>query len=453
VSDDERPEGSIRLAVALRVLLPFAFGYYLSYLARNINAVIAPDLVAELGLTAASLGLLTSVYFFTFSAFQLPLGVLLDRYGPRRVESSLLLIAACGAVVFALSDSILGLASGRALIGLGVSACLMASFKANTMWFAAEKLPLVNGCIMTAGGLGALSATAPVEALLELTGWRGVFLGFAALAALAAVLLFFVVPRRDEESTANNAQSLSDAVAGVRTVFSSRAFWRVVPISTANQSAFLAMQGLWAGPWFSDVGGLDRDSTAVRLLWIAMAMVVGFFTTGAIAERLARLGVSTMQVVMSFTLLFILVQIGLIFGPAEWATVLWCLFGYFGTSGVLFYAHLAQVFPTGLAGRVITGVNVFAFGGAFLAQWGMGEVIERFPGAASGSYLELGYQLAFGVILALQCLGFLWVFLLNDRVPVAASSSGGARAATVGAELSVVFGTALLAAAAFLFLF
>lgn len=118
---------SSRLLV--RLFAPFAFGYFLSYLFRTVNAVIAPDLARDLGLQPASLGLLTAAYFLAFAAFQLPLGVLLDRFGPRRVEAGLLLVAAAGALVFARAESLGGLIAGRALIGFGVSSCLMAAFK------------------------------------------------------------------------------------------------------------------------------------------------------------------------------------------------------------------------------------------------------------------------------------------------------------------------------------
>jgi cyanate permease len=409
------PPPPLGTAVALRVFLPFAIGYYFSYLARNVNAVIAPDLVAELALSAESLGLLTSVYFLTFAAFQLPLGVLLDRYGPRRVESALLLCAAAGSAVFAASDGIAGLTLGRALIGLGVSACLMASFKANTLWFHPQKLPLVNGCIMTAGGLGALSATAPVEALLGLTGWRGIFVLFAVFSGLAAVLLFTVVPRRPEESRGAPGEGLAEALDGVRRVFTSRVFWRVVPTSTLNQAAFLAMQGLWAGPWFIDVAGMERDEAAAHLLWIALAMVAGFFTLGAFTERLARRGVSTIAVATGLVTAFLAVQVGIVFAPVAIATPLWIAFGYFGTCGILFYAHLTQAFPSGLSGRVVTGLNVFAFGGAFAAQWGMGAVIEQWPGEVAGSYRAEGYRAAFGAVLALEVAALAWLALWRAR--------------------------------------
>ncbi len=172
--------------IVLTVLTPFGLGYYLSYLVRTVNVIIAPALVADFSLGAADLGLLTSVYFIVFAAFQVPLGVLLDRYGPRRVQAALLLIAALGGAMFAVGESFTMLAVARGCIGLGVSGCLMGAFKANVMWWPRERLALVNGCTVAFGSFGALSATVPVEMLLQAIGWRGIFALIAA-ATLAQV--------------------------------------------------------------------------------------------------------------------------------------------------------------------------------------------------------------------------------------------------------------------------
>ena len=137
----------------VRVFVPFACGYYLSYLYRTVNAVISPDLVRDLGVDANELGLLTSAYFLAFASFQIPLGVLLDRMGPRRVDAGLLAIAGLGALVFAQSDAFAGLVLGRALIGLGVSAALMASMKAFTLWFPLSRFASLNGYLPT-GSIG-----------------------------------------------------------------------------------------------------------------------------------------------------------------------------------------------------------------------------------------------------------------------------------------------------------
>ncbi len=158
-----------------RIYLPLALGYAISYFYRNANAIIEVDLVRDLGLGPSDLGLLTSVYFISFAAFQLPLGVLLDRYGPSRTESILLLFAALGSILFAQAESLSGLIVGRLLIGLGVSACLMAAFKAYVLWFSSQSLAMINGLQMVAGGLGALLATIPLQNALSYTDWRGVF--------------------------------------------------------------------------------------------------------------------------------------------------------------------------------------------------------------------------------------------------------------------------------------
>src|SRR5438874_12949942 len=180
----------------LVVFCPFAAGYFLSFFFRNVNAIISKDLAAEFSLTPADLGFLTSMYLLAFAAFQLPLGVLLDRYGPRRVVAALLLSAAAGALVFALARDLGTLSLGRALIGLGVSAGLMGAIKAFSLWFPLARLATMNGLIIAIGGIGAMSATAPAQALIGPFGWRALFMGLAVLSAVAAGAIFFLVPEK-----------------------------------------------------------------------------------------------------------------------------------------------------------------------------------------------------------------------------------------------------------------
>ena len=187
------------------VLLPFAAGYYLSYLFRSINALIASDLVTELHIDARGLGLLTSVYFLVFAAVQLPFGALLDRYGPKTIQSALLLLASSGALIFALADGLIGLIVGRAVLSLGVALALMAGFKAIVLWFPSERIVLVNGWYVTLGALGAVTATAPAELIVQSWGWRGLFALLAGLSALAALLLLLAAPECHLNSPARKA--------------------------------------------------------------------------------------------------------------------------------------------------------------------------------------------------------------------------------------------------------
>ncbi len=389
----------------LRVFIPFAMGYFLSYLYRVVNAVIAPDLVRDLGVDAANLGLLTSAYFLAFASFQLPLGILLDRYGPRRAEAGLLLFAAAGAFIFASADGILGLIVGRAFIGLGVSACLMAALKAYVIWVPSERLTLINGFQMAAGGFGALSATVPVEAALQFTDWRGVFTVLAVLTLIASAAIFFVVPERQGS---HSGEALGDQVRGIGRVYSSPLFWRVVPLTVTTQGSFMAIQSLWAGPWLRDIGGLERAAVADHLLLMAAAMVVGFIVIGAAAERLGRIGIRPITVGAIGMSAFIAAQAVIVSGWSGAVLPMWLLFGFFGTAGILPYAGLSQSFPPDLAGRVITAINVMVFTCAFLSQWGIGVIIDQWPETAGGGYDPAGYMAGFGVVLALQVLSLLW---------------------------------------------
>ena len=395
----------MNLTLRLKIFLPFALGYFLSYLYRSINAVLAPNLVADIGVDPSDLGLLTSVYFITFAAFQLPLGVLLDRYGPRRIEAALLVVAGAGAIVFGQATTLSGLVIGRGLIGLGVSACLMAAFKAFVLWFRKEQLAQINGFQMAAGGLGALAATAPVEMALAVTDWRGVFTGLGVMTFAVAAVLFFVVP---EKEGGEHDAPFSDQLRGIGRVFTSLTFWRIAPWATLNQATFLSIHGLWAGPWLRDVAGFERVAVAGTLSWLAVAMVVGFVLFGTVARRLGGSGVPTMTVAVAGMGSFIGVLLLLVGQMKTFAVLLWLLFGFFGTSSILCYAALSQAFPAHLAGRVNTALNLLVFIAAFTAQWGTGGIIEYWTMSTAGGYNPEGYRIAFGVMLCLQVAAWGW---------------------------------------------
>ena len=404
---------SLALGKNLRVFIPFALGYFLSYLYRVVNAVLAPDLASELGIGPSELGLLTAAYFITFAAFQLPLGVLLDRFGPRKIESFLLIFAAAGAFVFSRAESVSGLVIGRALIGFGVSACLMAAFKAFVLWFRRERLPLINGIQMAAGGFGALTATTPVEAALGVTDWRGIFFILSIITLAVAAAVFFVVPEKKIEQ---HGDSIKEQIQGIIQVFSSLTFWRIAPLTVMSQAAFLAIQGLWSGPWLRDVAGFERDMIARVLLMIAVAMVTGFILMGAAAERLSRLGIKPIVIAVAGMTAFMITQGLLTLEVTSWSRTLWVLFGIFGTTGIIPYAVLSQSFPLHLSGRVNTGVNLLVFIAAFSAQWGIGAIINLWPGTAAGGYAPAGYQAGFAMMLCLQVIALLWFVAASIRM-------------------------------------
>ncbi|HEX6828670.1 MAG TPA: MFS transporter [Burkholderiales bacterium] len=394
----------------LAVLLPFACGYFVSYLFRTVNAVIAPDLVGDFGLSARDLGLLTSAYFASFALFQLPLGILLDRYGPRRVNAGLLLLAAAGAALFGASGGFTGLFLARALIGLGVSACLMSSIKAFVLWFPLKRLPALTGAIMFSGGLGALAATAPVEAAAAVAGWRGVFFTLAALALVVAVAVFLVVPERPLPGPRH---TLGEQLQGLREVFANRRFWQVTLAAMLTQSTFMSVQGLWAGPWFHDVAGLERAGVANHLLFIALSTMTGALLFGNAAAWLSGHGIPVIRVFAAGLAGALLAQAAIVAGGLGAPTAAWMVYGLFISSSTLSYTVLSQHFPRHLAGRVNTALNLMVFVCAFSSQWGIGAVINLWP-VRDGHYHPSGYQAGFGLFLALQAAA--WVWLVVDEV-------------------------------------
>jgi MFS family permease len=391
--------------IYLRLFLPFGFGYLLSYLFRTVNAVIAPDLVRDLGLDPASLGLLTSAYFLAFAALQLPVGLLLDRFGPRRVEAGLLLVAAAGALLFSRAEGLGELLLARALIGAGVAACLMAAFKAFALWFSAERLALANGVQMVSGGIGALSATAPVEFALKFTDWRGVFMVVSVLTLLAAGLIFLLVPER---SGIHSGEPFGRQLAAIGQVYGNREFWRLAPWALSAQAAYLSLIGLWVGPWLRDVGHLDRAGVATTLMGVALAMTIGYLGFGALADWFGRRGVTTQQVANWGMGLFMLVQLLILTLPEFSPRLLWLLFGLFGSACILPYAVISRIFPAQLTGRANTALNLLVFLAAFSAQWLVGVVIGLWPEQAGGGYHPAGYQVGFGLLLGGQLLAVFW---------------------------------------------
>lgn len=392
-------------ALAVRVLAPFAAGYFLSFLFRTVNAVLAPHISRAVHLDAATLGLMTAMYFLTFGSFQLPLGLLLDRFGPRRVEAALLLFAAAGAGAFAVAEVAETLVLGRALVGLGVSACLMAALKANVQWYPADRLPLMNGIILSAGGLGAVAATAPVQAALAVTDWRGIYAALAVITLAVAALLFTVVP--DRAAAAAPAEGLRAQLREIAGIFRDRRFLRVMPVGALAMGGFLAIQGLWAGPWLRDVAGQGPDGVAAGLTVMAAGMAAGFLLMGVIAERLARRGVSVAVVGGVGMALFWLTLVAMTLGWRAAPLVLCAAFGFFGAASSLMYAVVAQLYPPHLAGRATTSINLTMFLTAFVLQWGLGAVIGQWPKGETGWPAE-AFTVALAIPAVLLAAALLW---------------------------------------------
>jgi MFS family permease len=384
--------------------LCFAAAYFLSYLYRTVNAVISPELTTSLGVSASSLGLLTSAYFVAFAAMQLPAGMLLDRFGPRRVEPVLLTLAGCGALAFAASESLDGLVMGRALIGAGVSVCLMAPLKGIATWYPAERQASLAGWMMVAGGLGALASTAPLAAALSVVSWRGIFVGLAVATFAAAVAILLLVP--DTPRQAQRA-SLGQQWAGVRSIFRSPRFWWLAPLGSLSMGSFMAIQGLWSVPWLMQVNGYGRAVAADHLLLVGIVVLGGYLGLGFFATALARYGVGARHI-FAFGFGLNMLMLALIVSGALSSTYLaWALYGLGSAANVLGFTVLSEGFPPELTARANTALNLFTFTASFAMQWGIGLVADA-AGATFGVDAAGGLRFAFSLVVIAQALAYAW---------------------------------------------
>ena len=387
----------------LRIYPAFAAGYLLSYLFRSVNAVISPELSRDLSLNPSSLGLLTSAYFLAFGVAQLPVGMLLDRYGPRRVEPVLLGIAAIGALLFAHADTLPGLAFARAVIGLGVCACLMAPLKAVATWFPRERQASLSGWVMVAGGLGTLIATTPLEMALRVAGWRTIFVVLGALTFVVAIVIAWRVPDIPRPLHASGFRAQWTIV---HNVLRSARFWWIAPLAAVFMGSFFAIQGLWAVPWLMDVAGETRSGAVRHLLWMAVVILTGFAALGYFGTRLAQRGVHARHLYAAGFGLGI-AALAAIFLRLPGGYLWWGLYGLGSAANVLGFTVLNEGFGKELAGRTNTTLNLVMFGGSFVAQWGIGLVAET-AATHLGFSMVSGLRLAFALVIAGNLLAFAW---------------------------------------------
>ncbi len=414
--------GFIKGALAARVFLCFASAYLLSYAFRSINAVIAPALVGEVGLSNADLGLLSSAYFLSFASLQLPLGIWLDKYGSRRTESALLLFAAVGAAVFASSSSLAGLWIGRALIGVGVSACLMAPFKAYRQWFAPERQSQLASWMLVAGTSGALAATVPVNAALPLVGWRGVFWIMSGMIIAAAAAIFFLL-KKVEATHLSAAPSAPHATGqtdnkGYAYIFGNPYFRRMALLGMVNHGSFIALQTLWAGPWMITVLGMDKTQTA-RILFIfnlcllCTYLMLSWWAPRHVAQG-GSSGIPALRVIAIGLAGTIAAQVAMLMTSASWSWMLSIVLAICITVTTLVQTAVSLSFPSALAGRANSAYNLLLFVGAFIAQWGVGLLIDVFEnyGASPADAMRM----AFALCVACQALA-LSRFFVNRTEP------------------------------------
>jgi len=256
------------------------------------------------------------------------------------------------------------------------------------------------------GGLGALTASVPLEFTLRYYDWRQIFSALAAATlALAAVFALFVPvhpgPRR--------ATPLRELFAGLGAVVRDAAFWRIALCVGANQCAVLALFTLWITTWLRDVAGYDRAAAAGTLAWVAVALSAGYLFFGRLADARARKGRSTLPLLAGGVAASLACLALITLGVTSGAAFLWMACIFFGTGSTLSHSIATRRFPIEMAGRVNTALNTFTFMGVFIGQWASGAILSLWPPTATG-YEPRAYFYAFGTLWLVQAAGLVWLW-------------------------------------------
>ena len=380
---------------SILIFCVFAFGFFISNLLRSITATLTPILTTEFDLSAGNLGLLAGGYFIGFSIMQIPVGLLLDKHGPKKIISFFLVIAVIGTLSFALAKTFTGLLISRVFIGVGVSACMMGPLTGYRVWFAEKYQQRANSWMLMVANLGFVSSTLPVQILLPEIGWRLIFGLIAMLILLSIALILIFIPswpKTDKTLKKENFSALSE-------IWKNKFFISLIPIAFINYGGIQAIQTLWAGPWMLEVVGYSPIQSATGLFWINITMLIAFLFWGYVLPKIESFGIDSIKILkvglpISYLVLFMIIYLGQKAGAT--------LFAFYILASIvisLTQPAIALTFEKNFAGKALTSFNVFLFSGTFFMQWGIGLIIDFCT--YLGLERVLSYQVSFFCFLLL----------------------------------------------------
>jgi len=373
--------------------------YILSMFHRVSNAVMAPNLIQDLGLDAETLGMLGGAFFYSFALLQIPLGPMLDRIGPRIVLTSSALIGALGAFLFAFGDSYPSAFLGRVLIGAGMASILMGSLKVFTLRFSLNKFATLMGTLTSVGTLGSILAASPLAYLTSTIGWRLTFMIAGGITGVLAFLTFWILgeERKNQKSldSTSPAQPEIKIQQSFRLIISSLTFWQIGTVAFFRFGVYMGLQGLWLGPYLMDIKGYSPVQTGNLLILLAIGAIVGGPIAGQFSDRIFNnsKGVALWGLGLYALSLLPLIGIFRIQNPL-WYGVIFFSNGFLGAFGMVIYSHAKSLFPIAISGTVMTWVNFFTMAGAAVFMPFLGKVIQSFP-RIGNSYPAEAYHLSF----------------------------------------------------------
>lgn len=382
--------------------------YIFVYFDRVAPAVVAPELMKEFGLTATSLGILSSMYFYPYAAMQIPSGILSDYLGPRFSVGTFFIIAAIGTALFGLAQSFGTIIFGRFLMGVGVAVVWIPCMRILANWFRPNEFSTLTGTMLTIGNAGAVLASAPLAFLVGLVGWRPSFFWLGGFMLLIAALNFIILRNKPQDknyptvSEIDGVDYYSTASAekvsfseNVKKLFGMRNYWLIAIYAFVIYGTVMGFQGLWFIPYVQHIYGLPKQEAANMLMFWPIGMAVGCFSIGWASDRLLK---SRRKASLYGMIIYVLTWIPVVAWPGSIPVQVFYpllfVMGFFCGAYVPNYAHIAEGQPHSFIATANGMLNIWYFVGGALYQAVMGVILDYY-GKVNDKFPVEAYQMAF----------------------------------------------------------
>ena len=391
--------------------------FFLSQFYRVSNAVIAPQLLNDLLIDTRGLGLLSASFFYAFALTQIPIGLLLDKIGPRSMMTALSAMGIFGAVIFSWADSMTLGVTGRVLLGVGMACNLMGTYKLLTLWFSPKAFATLAGIVVALGTAGNMLATTPLVILVNQFGWRSSFQLIAVINFILTFLFYIIVrdrPLQGDSDFPVASMNTRQAFGNIQKLFKQKDFWIISFATFARYGIFAAFQALWAGPYLMEVMGYSALTTGNLILLLNVGMISGAPCWGILSDRLFNtrkwvIIAGSIAIVLTIIILAI-IPLGT---PLSLVSLLFFCFGFFNATGLLMYPHIKELMPLEMSGTAMTGINFFTMIGPAVFLQGLGILMQTlYPEASRGPE---AFNAAFMVCITSLLLVLVLYFFTRER--------------------------------------
>jgi sugar phosphate permease len=402
-------------------------GYMLAFFHRMAPAAIAGDLQQSFQASGAALGALAAAYFYTYTVMQIPIGVMADTLGVRKIVAIGALVAGLGSLLFGLADTLAAASMGRVLVGLGVSAMFISLMKLNSVWFHDRHFGTVGGMSILLGNLGSVLAAAPLVWAVTLTSWRNVFVAVGLFSLLLGALVWFLVHSHPGEAGLPTMRELEGKEShprhhghwydGLLKVMRNRATWPGFWPNLGIGGSLFAFAGLWAIPYLRDVHGMSRAVAANHTTLLLFSFAVGAMLSGMLSDRIGK----RMPVILGGISLYVLCWLPFVFAwhlPPGLSYPLFAMMGLGASGFTLTWSSVKEVNPPALSGMATSVINTGSFLGAAVLQplvgWAMDQGWDGKLLAGARVYSEQNYQIGLGIMLAFAVVGLLGALAIRE---------------------------------------